>query len=113
EVRPAGLREGDRLCGHDVGQRAAEDHRATPVDPVGQLGLAQHRTAAWAAQALVRGGGDDVRVRHRVEVAGEDLAGNESGEVGHVHHEGGANLVCDFPHDAEVHLSGVRGVTAH
>ena len=44
-------------------ERAAEDHRAAAVDLVGELGLAQHHAAARAAQRLVGGGGDDVRVR--------------------------------------------------
>jgi hypothetical protein len=58
----------------------------------------------------VGGGGDDLGVRDRVEVAGEDLAGDETGEVRHVDHERGADLVGDLAHDPEVHQAGVGRV---
>ena len=49
-------------------------------------------------------------VRHRVLVAGEHLARDQAGEVGHVDHEGRADLVGDLPHLGEVDPPGVRGV---
>ncbi len=87
EGRTAGLGERDRLGRHHVSERAAEHHRAAAVDRGRELRLAEHHAAARAAQRLVRRGGGDVRVRHRVEVAGEHLAGDQPGEVRHVDDE--------------------------
>ena len=91
---------------HHVGQRPAEDHRAAAVDVGGELLLGQHHPAARSAQGLVRGGGDHVRVGHRVLVAGEHLAGDQTGEVRHVDHQHRADLVGDLPHLREVHPAG-------
>ena len=41
-------------------------------------------------------------MRDRVVVAGEDLAGDETREVGHVDHQDGADLVGDRAHLGEV-----------
>ena len=110
ERRLPGLREGDRLGGHHVRQRTAEHHRAAAVDRAGVLLGRQHQPAARTAQRLVRGGGGQVRVRHRVLVAGEHLAGHQAGEVRHVHHQRGADLVGDLAHRGEVHPARVGGV---
>ena len=110
ELRLRGLVQGDRLGGHDVRQRPAEHERAAAVDGVGELGVAQHQAAARAAQGLVRGRGHDVGVADRVEVAGEDLAGDEPGEVRHVDHERRADLVGDLAEDAEVDLARIGAV---
>ena len=110
ERRLAGLGERDRLGGHHVAERATEHHRAAAVDRVGELRLAQHHAAARAAQRLVRRRRRDVGVRHGVEVAGEHLAGDEPGEVGHVDHQHGADLVGDLAHRREVDLARVRRV---
>ena len=109
----AGLGEGDGLGGHHVRERAAEHHRAAAVDAGGVLLGGQHDAAARAAQRLVRGGGDDVGVRDRVLVAGEDLAGHQPGEVGHVDHQGRADLVGDLAHPGEVDPAGVGRVARH
>ena len=100
----------DRLGGHHVRQRAAEHERAAAVDVLRELLLAEHEPAARTAQRLVRGGRDDVRVRHRIEVAGEHLAGDEPREVRHVDHERRAHLVGDLANDAEVDQPRVRAV---
>ena len=49
-------------------------------------------------------------VRDGVLHAGEDLAGDEPGEVGHVDHEGRADLVGDLAHAGEVDAAGVGRV---
>ena len=108
-----GLGQGDGLGGHHVRERAAQDHRAATVDRRGVLLLGQHQAAARAAQRLVGRGRGDVRVRHRVLVAGEDLAGDQPGEVRHVDHQGRADLVGDLAHLGEVHAAGVRRVAGH
>ena len=48
--------------------------------------------------------------RHRVLVAREHLAGDQPGEVGHVDHQGGADLVGDLAHLGEVHPARVGRV---
>jgi hypothetical protein len=55
--------------------------------------LRQDAAAARAAQRLVRGGGDDVGVRHRVRV---HATGDQAGDVRRVEHEQRADLVGDL-----------------
>ena len=110
ERRLTGLGQRDRLGRHHMTERSAQHHRAAAIDRFGELGLAQHHAAAWAAQRLVGGRGGDVSVRHRVEVAGEDLAGHEPGEVRHVDQQHGPDLVGDLAHRGEVDLAGIGGV---
>ena len=76
----------------------------------GELLGAQHHPAPRPAQRLVGGGGDHLGVGHRVEVAAEHLAGDQPGEVGHVDHEHGPDLVGDLAEDAEVDLARVGAV---
>uniref|UniRef100_A0A0N4ZIZ9 PE-PGRS family protein n=1 Tax=Parastrongyloides trichosuri TaxID=131310 RepID=A0A0N4ZIZ9_PARTI len=68
ELRLQRFLEGHGLGGDDVLQRAAlqagEDGRVDLLRDVGVVG--QDHAAAWTAQGLVGGGGDDVGVRHRV-----------------------------------------------
>ena len=90
-----------------------EDHRAAAVDRRRVLLGRQHQAAARTAQRLVGRGRDDVGVRHRVLVAGEDLAGDQAGEVGHVDHQRRADLVGDLAHLGEVHPARVRRVAGH
>ena len=101
ELRPQRLAERHRLGGDDVHQRAAlhagEDGR---VDLLGEVLLVgEDHGAARAAQGLVRGRGDDVRVRER---RGMRAAGDQPGEVRHVDHQVGADLVGDLAEGGEV-----------
>ncbi|CAB4721675.1 unannotated protein [freshwater metagenome] len=113
EARLARLGEGDGLGRHDVRQRTPQHHRAAPVDGGRVLLRGEHHAAARATQGLVGGRGDDVGVGHRVLVAGEDLARDETGEVRHVDHQGGTDLVGDLAHLGEVHPARVGGVAGH
>ena len=63
---------------------SAEHERAAAVYGLRELLLAQHHTAARSAQRLVRGGGEDLRVFHRIEIAGEHAPRDQAGEVRHV-----------------------------
>ena len=72
--------------------------------------VASTMPAARAAQRLVGRRGDHLGVRDGVLVAREDLAGHQPGEVGHVDHQGGADLVGDLAHLREVHPPRVRRV---
>ena len=65
----------------------------------------EDHAAARAGQRLVRGGGGDVGVRHRVGVR---TGGDEPAEVRHVDHEQGADLVGDAAERREVELTRVR-----
>jgi hypothetical protein len=58
----------------------------------------------------VGGRGDEVGVGDRVLLAGEHLARHQTREVGHVHQEGGADLVRDLAHLGEVHPARVGRV---
>ena len=107
ELGPQRLAEGDRLGGDHVHQRAAlqagEDRR---VDLLGdRLVVGQDHAAARAAQRLVGGGGDHVGVRQRVGVL---AAGDEAGEMRHVDHQVGADLVGDGAEAGEVDLARDR-----
>lgn len=110
EGRGVGFFEGDGFGGHAVGERSAEDEGAALVDPLDQGLFAEDEAAAGTAQSLVGGRGDDVGVRNRIELAGEDLTSDEAGEVSHVDHQDGADFIGDFFHDAEVDRAGVGGV---
>ncbi len=59
------------------------------------------------------GGGRDVRERHRVLFTGEHLARDQAGEVSHVDHQRGADLVGDLAHLREVDPARVRRVAGH
>ena len=92
--------ERDRLARDHVLERAAllagEDGR---VDLLRVLLAAEDQPAARAAERLVDGGRDDVGVRHRVRV---QAGGDEPGEVRHVDHQVGADLVGDLAEAREV-----------
>ena len=107
EVLAGGHLEGDRLRGDHVLQRAAlltGEHGA--VDLLRKVGGGQDHAATRAAQRLVRGRRDDVRMRDRV---GVQTRGDQAGEVGHVDHEEGTHLVGDLPEGGEVELARVGG----
>src|SRR5438067_11359914 len=82
ERRLQRLFEGNGLGGDDVDERSAlmsgED---VLVDSGGELLLAEDEAGARAAQRLVSGAGDDLRVRKRRRM---HTSGNESGEVRHI-----------------------------
>ena len=66
--------------------------------------VGEDEAGARAADRLVHGGGDDVRVRHRGRV---QARGHQSGEVRHVDPELGADLVGDRAERREVELARV------
>ena len=110
EARPESLGEGDGLGRHDLRHGAAEHHRASLVDVLAELVGAQHHAATRTAQRLVGRGRDDVGVGHRVVDAGEHLACDEPGEVGHVDQQRRSDLVGDLAHPREVDQPGVGRV---
>ena len=101
ERRPQRLAERDRLGGDHMHQRAAlqaREHRR--VDLLGELlVVGEDHAAARPAQRLVRGRGDDMRVRERARMR---AAGDESGEMRHVDHQIGADLVGDLAEALEI-----------
>ena len=101
------LGEADGLGGDDVFERAAlQAGEDAAVDVLDELLLAQDEAAARAAQGLVRGGGHEVGVGHG---AGVDAAGDEPGDVRHVDHVVGADLVRDFAEAREVDGARIGG----
>ena len=108
ELRPQRLAEGHRLGGDDMHQRAAlqarEDRR---VDLLGDvLVVGEDHAAARAAQRLVRGRGDDMGMRER---RGMRAAGDQAGEMRHVDHQIGADLVGDLAEAREVPDARIGG----
>ena len=51
-----------------------------------------------------------MRMRDRILIAGEDLAGHQAREVGHVDHKGGAHFVGYLAHCREVDPARIGGV---
>ena len=101
EVGPQRLAERHRLGGDDMHQRAAlqarEDRR---IDLLRQLlVVGEDEAAARAAQRLMRGRGHDMGMRER---AGMHAARDEAGEMRHVDHEIGADLVGDLAEAREI-----------
>ncbi len=108
ERGPEGLAQRNRLGRDHVHQRpaldAGEDRR---VDLLADLVVhREDHAAARAAQRLVRGGGDDVRVRQRARV---HLAGDQPGEMRHVDHQIGADRIRDLAELREVDDARIGG----
>ena len=101
EVRPQRFGERHRLGRDHMHQgtalQAREDRR---IQFLGErFVVAQDQAAARAAQRFVRGGGGDMGMRHRRSM---DAAGDEAGEMRHVHQEIGADAVGDLAKTLEV-----------
>lgn len=73
------------------------------VDGSDALSVENHSTS-WTSQGLVGGGGDNVSV---FEWRWNDAGSNQTGDVGHVDNQVGADLVGDFPHSLVVDQSAV------
>ena len=87
--------------------RAGKD---AAIDPFEMLLLAQNQAAARATQRLVRGRGHKVGVGNRAVVhAGSD----QSGVMGHVDHQQGADLVGDFGKFVVRNLARIGTRTGH
>ena len=103
ELRLGGQLERHRLGRDDVLERAAlltGEHRG--IELLGQrLVVGQDDAAARTAEGLVRRRGDHVRVRHG---GGMQSGGDQAGEVRHVDHQVGADLVGDAAELGEVEL---------
>ena len=100
ELRLERLTEADRLGGNHMHERAtlhAGEHLR--VDFFRKLLFAENDATARAAQGFVRSGGDEIRMRHG---AGMHACRDESGDVGHVDKQVGANLAGKFAHALEV-----------
>ncbi len=69
------------------------------VQLLGEGCFAKDHAAARAAQRLVRGGGNDVGMRHGTRM---DACGDEAGDVGHVHKKEGANGFRGFADALEI-----------
>ena len=111
ELRLQRFLESHRLGGDDMHQRATLlAGKDAAVDACRQLLPAQDHAGARAAQGLVRGGRDHMRVRHRRRM---HLARHQPGEVGHVDNQVRAHLVRDGAHAREVELARVGAAAAH
>ena len=110
EVRAQCLAKCNGLGGDDMHQWTAlqaGEHGA--VDLAADVRVVrQDHTAARAAQRLVGGGGSDVGVRQR---AGEQISGDQAGEMRHVHHEVCAHLIGDPANAREVDDARICGAT--
>ena len=99
--------EADGLGRDDVHERAALDAgEDLAVDVLGELLLADDDAAARAAQALVRGGGDEIRDADRARM---HARGDEAGDVRHVHEKVGADAIRDLAHALEIDDARVGG----
>ena len=93
--------------GHRVHVRPTLQAREDgPVHGRGVLGPAQQHTAARAAQRLVRGGRDDVRIRHGAVM---DASDDQARDVGNIADVVGADVLGDLPENLEINLPRIRG----
>ena len=100
EFRLHRFQKADRLGRDDVDQRAAlHPGKHDLVDGGGKFLLAQDHAGARSAQSLVRGRGDDVRMRHGRRM---HASGNQSGEMRHVDQVERADFVGDLPHAGKI-----------
>src|SRR5207253_8128281 len=77
--------QANRFCSNGVDKRAPLDAGESElVEFFCERGFAEDQAAAWAAKSFVRGGADEIGVRHG---AGVNTGSDESCNVGHVHEE--------------------------
>ena len=107
------LLERDRLGRDHVHERTAlqaREHDALQLlDQFLRRALREHDAAARSAQRLVRGRGDDVRMRQRARV---DARGHQARDVRHVDEEDRADRVRDAAHARPVDDLRVRAEAA-
>ena len=98
--------EADGLGRNDVLERTALHAREDGgVERLGVLRLAQNETAARSAKRLVRGRGDEIRVRNgRFMRAARDKAG----DMRHIDHHDASRLVADLADALEVDGARIR-----
>ena len=102
-----GFVEADGLCRDHLHERAALNTREDlRIDFLRILFLAENQTGAGAAEALVGGGGDEVREGDRI---GMDPAGYEPRDVGHVDEEKGPDGIGDCAEALEIDAARVGG----
>ena len=102
------LAEGHRLGGDDVHQRTAlgaREHGAVYLLR-DLLVVGEDDAAARSAHGLVGGHGDHVRVGQRIRVLS---AGHQASDVGHIHHQVGADAVGDVSELREINDPGISG----
>ncbi len=105
ERRLQRLTESNRLCRNDMHEGTALLAREDcPVDRSRELLLAQDQPGARPAKSLVRGCGDQVRVRHRRRVR---TPGHQTREVRHVNQKQCTDLIRNLPHAGEVENSRI------
>ena len=106
EIRPQRFTEGDSLGGDNVHQGSAlKARKHGRVDLLrNRFVVGQDHAAARPAQGLVGGRGHHVGVGQR---AGMDPGGDQAGEMGHVDHEKGPDLVGDFFESGEIQDPGI------
>src|SRR3546814_7421428 len=83
---------------HDRPTLKAREHRGVDL-LADRLVPAQDHAAPWAAQGLVRGGGDDIGMGQR---AGVDAARHQPRKVRHVDEQIRAHLVADGAEPLEI-----------
>ena len=99
--------EADSLGRDDLHERASLDTGENlSIDLLRVLFLAEDEAGAGAAEALVRGRGDEVGEGDGVLM---DSACNEARYVGHVNEQEGTNGVGDLTESCEVDLTRVGG----
>ena len=111
ELRLHGFFERHGFCRDDVHQRAAlQTGEDGAVDRFFVFGLHQDDAAAWAAQALVGGGGHHVSMRHRVGILAR---GDQACVVGHVDQEDRSDFFGDLGKACPVNVQAVSRRASH
>ena len=101
------LAEGNGLGSDGVLHRAALGIREDgAVDGASVAGVGQNQAATGSPEGLMSRRGDDLGLANRRGVL---PGGYESGNVGHVHHEPGADLVGNLAEAGEVYGASVGG----
>ena len=95
----------DCLCRNHVLQRAALcAGKYGRIQLFAIFFLCQNQTAAGTTQRLVGGSRNNIRIGNGAHVC---TAGNQTGNMCHIHHKNGANFVGDVRKHLEINLSGV------
>src|SRR5262249_36523698 len=93
-----------------MGQRSAEQVRASLIDEACELFGREDETTTRSPQSLVSGTGDDIGVWDRIEATCQHFSGHEPGEMSHIDEQPSTTAVGDFLESFEIDQSRVSRV---
>ena len=97
-------------CNHMFQRTALGTGEDTGIQLFGKFLPGQNHTAAGTPEGLVGGGSDDVCIGNGAHMR---TAGNQTGNVSHIHHENSTDFVGNIRKHLEINGSGIGGRTGN